>query len=187
MFERFTPDARQTVVQAREEAHQLHNGFIGCEHLLLALSGGQGTPAAGALAAFGLDTAALRERVAGLAGPGDQALDADALASLGIDLDTVRRATEASFGRGALDGGSNQRGRSGNWSGRIPFTPRAKKTLELALRAAVKCNDKEITTGHLLLGLIGQEDNAALRILGEAGVEADALRQELAKRMAAAA
>jgi ATP-dependent Clp protease ATP-binding subunit ClpA len=184
MFERFTAEARQTVVAAREEASLLHHGFIGCEHLLLALSGGSGTPAAASLAALGLDTATLRQRVTELAATGDRALDAGALASLGIDLDAVRRAAEASFGRGALDRGKQWRGRP-CVGGRIPFTPRAKKTLEVALRTAVKRHDHEITTGHLLLGLLGQGDNAALWVLTESGVQTDALRQELAKRMAA--
>ena len=44
MFERFSADARQVVVHAREEAQLLHHGFIGCEHLLLALSAGKCPP-----------------------------------------------------------------------------------------------------------------------------------------------
>lgn len=187
MFERFTADARQAVVLATEEALQLHHGFVGCEHLLLALSARDGTPAAGALAAFGLQTPDLRERVlrvtgSGDAAPGDAALDEDALASLGIDLDAVRRATEASFGPGALDHGPRGRG----IVRRLPFTRPAKKSLELALRAAVTSGDREIRSGHLLLGVIDQQDNAALRVLAAAGVESGALRQDLTRRMTAA-
>jgi ATP-dependent Clp protease ATP-binding subunit ClpA len=186
MMERFTPDARHTVERAREEAVLLHHGFIGCEHLLLALAGGQGTPAAAALAAFGLDTPVLRERVTQLVGRGDQTLDADALASLGIDLDTVRRAAEATFGSGALDRERPRRARPS--LGRcVVFTPRARKSLELALRVAVKRKDREITTGHLLLGVIRQGNNAALQVLQAEGVQADALGEEVTKRMATAA
>jgi ATP-dependent Clp protease ATP-binding subunit ClpA len=186
MFERFTTQARQAVAAAREQAHLLHHGYIGCEHLLLALSDGHDTAAADALAAFGLDTATLRERVIDVAGPGGAGLDADALASLGIDLDAVRRITEDSFGRGALDRGPHQRGRPIS-GGRIPFTPNAKKALELALRAAARSGDREISAGHLLLGVIDQRDNGALRVLKAAGVPAGALRQEVAERMASAA
>jgi ATP-dependent Clp protease ATP-binding subunit ClpA len=186
MFERFTTQAREAVVDAQEQAHLLHHGYIGCEHLLLALSAGSDTPAADALAAFGLDTAALRAAVIEVVGPGGAGLDADALASLGIDLDAVRRAAEASFGGGALDRGPGQRGRP-VCGGRIPFTPRAKKALELALRAAVSLGDREISAGHLLLGVIDQRDNAAVRVLKAAGVPAAALRQEVANRMASAA
>jgi ATP-dependent Clp protease ATP-binding subunit ClpA len=184
MFERFSTEARQVVVAAQQEARLLHHGFIGCEHLLLGLSGGAGTPAAAALAAVGLDTGTLRQRVAELAAAGDPALDADALATLGIDLDAVRRATEASFGRGALDRGKDWRGRPCT-SGHIPFSPPAKKTLEFALRSAMKQHDHVITSGHLLLGLLDQGGNAAMLVLKEAGVTTGALRQELAKRMAA--
>jgi ATP-dependent Clp protease ATP-binding subunit ClpA len=183
MFERFTDEARQVVRAAREEALLLHHGFIGCEHLLVALSGGEGTPAAASLAAVGLGHAALRQRLAELADSGDRALDADALASLGIDLDAVRQAAEANFGRGALDRGKQWRGRPCT-GGRIPFTPRAKKSLEVALKTAVKRHDQEITSGHLLLGLLGQGNNAALAMLKRAGVQTGALRQDLARRMA---
>jgi ATP-dependent Clp protease ATP-binding subunit ClpA len=179
MFERFTADARQVVVRAQEEARQLHHGFIGCEHLLLALSGGQDTPAAAALTAFGVETTQLRQRLAELSGPAATTLDAEALAGLGIDLDSVRRAAEASFGPGALDRPPCR----GTRSGHIPFTPRAKKSLELALRSAVRRKDREITPGHLLLGVIDQRHNAALQLLQAEGVASDALREEVSRRM----
>ena len=193
MFERFSQEARQVVVGAREEAGLLHHGFIGCEHLLLALSASDGTQASQALAAVGLHPPALRERVAALIGGTGPALDREALASLGIDLDTVRQAAEANFGPGALDHGSKTRRRLGEsrlgesrlGEGRVPFTPRAKKVLELALRNAVKRHDQEICTGHMLLGIMDSRDNMALRVLREAGVDADQLRQELTSRMAA--
>jgi ATP-dependent Clp protease ATP-binding subunit ClpA len=186
MMERFTQEARQAVVRAQEEARLLQHGFIGCEHLLLSLSEGEDSAASAALAAFGLDTEALRQRVVELIGRGDQVLDGDALASLGIDLDTVRSAAEANFGRGALDAGRSHRHRN-RLGGRIPLTPRAKKALELSLRAAVGRKDKEITSGHLLLGLINQGNNAALAVLRAEGVKAEALRDEVTKRMAEAA
>ena len=140
MFERFTADARQAVVLARQEATELHHGYIGCEHLLLALSGGEATPAAAALAACGLRLPDLRERVLRLASPDTATLDENALASLGIDLDAVRRAIEASFGPGALDQGTARRRRRGA-ADRLAFTPRAKKSLQLALQTAVKAGD----------------------------------------------
>jgi ATP-dependent Clp protease ATP-binding subunit ClpA len=183
MFERFSDEARQVVVNAREEAGRLHHGYIGPEHLLLALSASDDTQAGRALAALGLTAPALRDRVTALTSGTAPTLDADALAGIGIDLDTVRRAAEASFGPGALERGSQPRRRPGER--RIPFTPRGKKVLELALRNAVKRHDTEISTGHVLLGIMDQHDSAALRVLREAGVDADRLRQELASRMAA--
>jgi ATP-dependent Clp protease ATP-binding subunit ClpA len=186
MFERFTTQAREAVAQAGEQAQLLHHRYVGCEHLLLALSGGRGTAAGDALAAFGLDTTTLRARVIEVAGPGEEGLDADALASLGIDLDAVRRVTEANFGPGALDRDTPSRGRSLR-GGRFAFTREARKSLELALRAAVRSGDREISAGHLLLGVIEQGDNAALRVLKAAGAPPGALHQEVADRMASAA
>jgi ATP-dependent Clp protease ATP-binding subunit ClpA len=183
MFERFSQEARQVVVDAREEAGRMHHGYIGSEHLLLALSASGTTPAAQALEALGLQTPALRARVAALIKDGEPRLDSDALASLGIDLDTVRRAAEASFGPGALDRG--RRAGRGRAQVCMPMTPRARKVLELALRNAVKRHDHEISTAHVLLGIMDQRDNAALRVLREAGVDPGQLRQELASRMAA--
>jgi ATP-dependent Clp protease ATP-binding subunit ClpA len=169
VFERFTPDARQTVVQAQEEARRFGHQHIDTVHLLVALARQDEGPGARALGEHGLDTDGLRERVRRMIGPGGETLDGDALATIGIDLDEVRRAVEASFGTGALD-----RGRSGH----RPFTKQAKKILELSLREAIALKHNHICSGHVLLGLLraGGADNAALRVLADAGVEPAALR-----------
>jgi ATP-dependent Clp protease ATP-binding subunit ClpA len=189
MFEGFSQAARQAVVVARSEAVRTGQPAIGCEHLLLALLSEQQAAAGQALAAAGLDLDNLRARVAAektaTDGDGDP-LDAEALASLGIDLDTVRRAADAAFGRGALDrvapGPSTGRGR-----GRKRMTAEAKKSLQLALQSAVALRQRQITTGHLLIGIIDQKDNAALRLLADAGADAGALRADVLARIAAAA
>src|ERR1022692_2758711 len=90
------------------------------------------------------------------------------------------------FGRGALDrvapGPSTGRGR-----GRKRMTAEAKKSLQLALQSAVALRQRQITTGHLLIGIIDQKDNAALRLLADAGADAGALRADVLARIAAAA
>jgi ATP-dependent Clp protease ATP-binding subunit ClpA len=181
MFERFTVDARQAVKLAQEEARRLGHGFIGPEHLLLGLAAVRSGPAWESLDDFGLGLERLRERVAVMVG--SPVLDAEALASLGIDLDEVRRATEASFGPGALD---RRPGKCGP-GGHIPFTPRAKKTLEMSLRAALKLKSREITTGHVLLGVLDTRGNAGLHVLDMAGVDQEALRADVTRRLTAAA
>ena len=86
--------------------------------------------------------------------------DAAALRAIGIDLDEVRRHLEETFGEGALERVTWKRGRrwrkrcDGPSIGHIPFTPRAKKVLELALREALALQHKRIGTEHILLGLI---------------------------------
>lgn len=121
MFERFTEDARHAVRLAQEEARRLRHGFIGPEHLLLGLLAQRAGPAGGALAAAGLEITCLRHRIIAEA---DDPLDAAALASLGIDLETVRRTTEAAFGPGALDRGRRRRGKT---AGHIPLSRTGKR------------------------------------------------------------
>src|SRR5215472_7203277 len=183
MFERFRQDARRAVARAREEAAAAGQGEIGCEHLLLGLLAEPG-PAAAAMTAAGLELAALRSRLpqAGRAEP--DALDADALASVGIDLDQVRRAAEATFGPGALDRARRARDRK---PGRMRLTAEAKKALELALRAAVQLRHRELTGGHLLIGIIDQGHNGALALLSAVAASPAALRADVITRLAEAA
>lgn len=136
MFERFHADARAAVVVARREAALMGQRDIGCSHLLLGIMSEPDGPGALALSAAGLDVADVRTRIAAAIRPPAEPLDADALASLGIDLDAVRRATEASFGQGALDRAAIPAPGS-SW-GAMRITRPARKSLELALKAAVK-------------------------------------------------
>jgi len=108
-------------------------------------------------------------------------LDADALATLGIDLDAVRQATDAAFGRGALDR-ARPPGR-----GRLPFAPEARHALAGAARQAQRLSHRQITSGHLLLGILDQNDSGALILLAEAGADIPALRADVLRRIGAAA
>ncbi len=183
MFERFTDEARQVVRLAQEEARRLRHPFIGTEHLLLAMfSEGHGV-AAQAMLARKLEVSDLRRRVAALVDEGRDGLDPDALATLGIDLDAVRRVTEASFGEGALD----TKGRKPVRTGHIPFTKRAKKTLELSLREAIRLKHDHISSGHILLGLLRETDGAAALILIDAGIDLADLRDDVTRRIASEA
>ena len=183
MFERFTKEARTVVVLAQEEARQLRHPLIGTEHLLLALLTGGAGPGAQALRDRGLDAADVRRRIVGIIDPAGDGLDPAALATLGIDLEEVRRATEASFGPGALDA----RGRGVMPKGHIPFSKRAKKILELSLREAVRLGHKEIGTGHLLLGLIREGEGVAAQALMDARVDLPALRDDVTRRISSEA
>jgi ATP-dependent Clp protease ATP-binding subunit ClpA len=68
-------------------------------------------------------------------------------------------------------------------SGHIPFTPRAKKSLESSLREALLLGDGYIGTGHLLLGLIRQSDNTAVKMLGELGADLNDLRARVTQEL----
>ena len=172
MFERFTQSAREVVVQAQAEARALGHGYIGTEHLLLAAAATEGA-AARILAGHGATPdalrAAIREEI------GETRFDGEALATLGIDLDEIRRRVEASFGPGALE-----RGRPA-CAGHVPFTPRAKKSLELALREAVARGDRHISTEHVVLGTLRDEKALARDILVRTGADPAQIREAVSQ------
>jgi ATP-dependent Clp protease ATP-binding subunit ClpA len=186
MFERFAGPAREAVTTALNEARHSGTNQIDCEHLLIALASANTGSAADNIAAETLTAAGLSpNRLRSLAAIEPNAatdiLDADALAAIGIDLDAVRRAAENSFGPGSLDRPSPDRHRPG----RTRMTADAKRALELAVRAAHRGHDREITSGHLLLGILDQGRNRALTLLTSADVQPADLRADLTRRMAA--
>ncbi len=172
MFERFTHSARDAVVRAQEEATALGHDHVGTEHLLLGLSALDAGVTGGVLRSLGLGHDVLRDAV--IAQPGADRLDAAALATIGIDLDQVRRSVEASFGPGALN---RRRGcRRGTGGGFRPLTPRAKRALELALREALALGDRHIDSEHILLGLTADPASAAAAALRRVGAPPASVR-----------
>ena len=166
MFERFTDQARQAVVRAQEEARGLHATRVEPVHLLLALTRDAGRGGT-ALATAGVDHATLVTALA----PG--ALDADALAAVGVDLDRVRATTEAVFGPGALDRGRRP------LSGHMPFADGSKRALEESLRAAVRHKERRLDSGHLLLGVLAVADPTVVRLLAGLPGDGEAVRSAL--------
>ena len=178
MFEKFEPSARRAFVDAWHEAGQAGQDKIRSEHVLLGLLAEPGL-AADALTAAGLELAGLRARIP----HGDHlvsgGLDADALSSLGIDLDAVRRATDAAFGPGALDRVAVP-GRT-----RLPMADDTKRTMVGAVRQAAKLGQRQIGSGHMLIGIIDQPRNGALAVLTQAGTDIAALRADVMRRITA--
>lgn len=179
MFERFTDGAREVVTGAQRHAVALHHGWIGTEHLLLGLLDDPDGRAARVLRdRFALDGEWVRAEVERVVGRGEPDLDADALATLGIDLDAVRDRVERTFGAGALSG--SRRCRRGLMRGpAVPFTPRAKKALELSLREAIAMGDTFIGSEHVLLGVAREGDGVGARILRSRGADRAAVRAAL--------
>nr|WP_119727648.1 Clp protease N-terminal domain-containing protein [Thermomonospora amylolytica] len=180
MFERFAKDAREAVVLAQQEARELGHDEIGPEHVLLGLLRVGTGPAAEALRAHDVDLDDLRARLRSPAE--DAALDPEALAAIGIDLDRVREATDAAFGPDALRRGLVRRRR-----GHIPFTKPAKKALELSLRHALRPKHNHIGTGHILLGVLHDSGNSACHLLWQAGIDLGELRADVTRRITAEA
>jgi len=210
MFERFSGAARAVVVGARDSAREFDHRTITTPHLLLALLGSPAAEAlvahgvtAEAVRGQLADLVAHDPRAA------DD--DAAALAALGIDVARIRAAVEANFGPGALDRplpderahrgllGRLRRGRDarpalprdeveamrppgGGSSGHLPFSPAAKKALELSLREALRLGDHHIGPEHLVLGLLRCGDGAAAAILDRLGTDVEAVRRDVQER-----
>lgn len=182
MFERFTASARATVVRAQEEGRDAGDGYIGTEHVVIALAQDEGV-AGEVLRAAGVTAQDLRRsRVADDADDSGGRLDADALRHLGIDLDDVRRSVEETFGAGALDAAPARESRR-RWGGNhIPFTGRAKASLERGLRQAFTLGDTRIGSEHLLLGILDEGTGAGVRLLRDRGVDLAQLRASTVER-----
>ena len=91
---------------------------------------------------------------------------ARALGSLSISLEAVRRQVEQIIGEGQAAP-----------TGHIPFTPRAKKVLELSLREALQLGHNYIGTEHILLGLIREGEGVAAQVLQKLGADLNRVRQ----------
>ena len=175
MFERFTQEARQAVTLAQEEARHLRHNYIGTEHLLLGLLDQSDTVACRTLSRLGLPRERAVESIIDHLGTKD--LDAEALGALGIDLEAVRERVEADFGEGALDAPSSRPRRGkGDPRGHIPFTPGAKKALELSLREALALKHNYIAGGHILLGLLREGEGLATKVINDRGIDLNTVR-----------
>ncbi|CAN5386761.1 hypothetical protein BH23ACT6_BH23ACT6_05430 [soil metagenome] len=93
---------------------------------------------------------------------------AKALESLGISLDAVREQVQEIIGQGQQSP-----------TGHIPFTPRAKKVLELSLREGLQLGHNYIGTEHILLGLIREGEGVAAQVLVKLGADLNRVRQQV--------
>jgi ATP-dependent Clp protease ATP-binding subunit ClpA len=216
MFERFTGDARAAVARAQEHARRLGHRYIGCEHLLLAAVA-TGGPAAAALREHGITPQAVETEIVRLIGLGQpaslfSALDQEALAAVGIDLDAVRARIGAAFGPDAFTRAAPAacRGNRPAWpnrsmtrllrrrrrsraaagpaapgahpTGHLPFTPRAKKSLQLSVREALQLGQSYIGVEHLTLALLAMNQGAVPPILSALGASPATLRAAVLDR-----
>lgn len=159
IFNRFAKEPRRCVVAAVEEARALGHDSVGDEDLLLGMMRADGGLASRTLASLGVSLEAARAE--------SEEMTSEALLSIGISLEDVRREAGDAFDMRLPD------------DRRIPFSPRAKKTLEQALKEASGLGDNRIGTEHVLLGLVRNEDGTSVRLLGRLGVSPGALEDRL--------
>jgi len=144
-------------VAAREAAAH-GDTAIGTAHVLVGLCADRDGVAGRTLAARDFGLSESRAGLAGVDGAAEwdaSALDERALATLGVDLEAVRRRAEAVFGAGALDQASvGER-----------YTPRLRRVLDHARVEALELGHAFIGTEHLLLGILAEPDCVAARLL----------------------
>ncbi len=191
MFERFDEGARIVVVDAQAHARRLGHDYVGCEHLLLAVASTEGETGV-ILRAHGLSPASIEAHTVCLVGTHPEALDADALAAIGIDLDAVRRKVEATFGTDALARRPQPRGRrwwrrrtrcdTSRGYGHLRFTPRAKMCLERSLREADALRRPHVGVEHIALALTSMTDGLAPQLFSALDASPDQVRMAILQR-----
>lgn len=171
MFEKFTVYAKRAVMVSEEETMTLGLEHIGTEHMLLGLIGVPQGLAGQILSEHGVTLARAREQLRH--GTGDSSKATEALASIGIDIDEVRRRMDDTFGPGRF---------------RYPrpvFAPDARKMLEQTVQEATALGQLDsIGTEHMLLGVLHDEDNAGVQLLVALGLAPATLRAEVLSRIA---
>ena len=159
IFNRFTKETRACVEAALEEARLLGHDSIGDEDLLMGILRTQEGLGAAALSSLGVTLEGAREQ--------SEEMLSDALLSIGISLEEVRREAGDAFEMRVPE------------DHRIPFSPRAKRALEQALKEAVRLRNNRIGTEHVLLGILRNADGTAVRMLSGMGVSPEAIEDRL--------
>jgi ATP-dependent Clp protease ATP-binding subunit ClpC len=159
IFNRLTDRSRRCVQAAFEEARMLGHDSLGDEDLLLGnLCANEGI-AAEALSSLGITLEGVREE--------SREMLSGALSSIGISLEEIRREAGDAFEMRIPD------------NRRIPYSPRAKKVLVEARKEMRRLGDNYLGTEHILLGMLRNEDGAAVRIVASMGVSTEALEDRL--------
>lgn len=170
MFERFSRPARTMVEGAVMAAHSAGDKDVRPEHLFVALLGEADGLAGRVLSDLGAPVDRILEELAARRGRYVDGLgeeDAEALATIGIDLDEVLKRI------GDEPGGRKARGRP-------RFSREAKKVLELSLREAIALQHNYIGTEHVLLGLVRGGDPLVIDTLSAVEVTPKGLRTAVA-------
>jgi ATP-dependent Clp protease ATP-binding subunit ClpA len=159
MFKRFTDKSRSSVQAAFEEARMLGHDSLGDEDLLLGILRSDEGVAAETLSSLGVTLEDARDE--------SEEMLSDALSSIGISLEEVRREAGDAFEMTIPD------------DRKILYSPRAKYALVGARKEMRRLGDGYLGTEHVLLGILGNEDGTAIRMLDRLGVSPEALEDRL--------
>jgi ATP-dependent Clp protease ATP-binding subunit ClpC len=147
------------VEAAFDEARMLGHDSLGDEDLLLGILRADEGIAAEALSSLGVTLDDARDEC--------EEMLSDTLSSIGISLEVIRREAGEAFGMSLPD------------DRKIPYSPRAKNVLVRARKEMRRLGDNHLGTEHVLLGILGNEDGAAVRMLERLGVSPEALEERL--------
>jgi ATP-dependent Clp protease ATP-binding subunit ClpA len=150
--------AEPYLIAGAEEARRLGHSYVGTEHILLVLLRRPAGPATLVLEHLGVSAAEAETAIGACLVGGTPKIDPEALATIGIDFDAVRRRLEQTFGPGALERSQ---------ASCLGVAPRAKLALAYALDHA---GGEPLRDEHILLGMLSVPDSLAARALGELGV-----------------
>jgi ATP-dependent Clp protease ATP-binding subunit ClpC len=159
MFTRFRDRSRESVEAAFEEARMLGHDSLGDEDLLLGILRADEGIAAEALSSLGVALDDAHDECEGML--------SDALTSIGISVEDIRREAGDAFDMSLPD------------DRKIPYSPRAKNVLVRARKEMRRLGDNYLGTEHVLLGILGNEEGTAVRMLGRMGVSPEALEERL--------
>lgn len=170
---------------AREEADRARHGYVGCEHLLLALITDKDPTARDILAGRGISLPAARAAVAGVvssgAGDGPRWNATDLLATLGVDLPAIQRQMRVDHGPHAID--ELYRSPLGR---RLPWGPLCGPQMAPGLKKALFGNEGRAgfpTSGHALLSLLDAGSGGLEAVLAALGSSPDVLRLAATERL----
>ena len=174
--ESFSPGAKKAIDLCYEEAHGLRDNSIGTEHLLLGLLRDQEGPAGRTLTQFGVTNKRVRAEIAGLQGDGLQA------GPRGL-WDRVPESKPWFWGAGGAPEQtlSARKEQPAMWQ---RFTERARKVVFYAQEEAGRLGENYVSTEHLLLGLVRENDTVAARILDRLGISLGRVRSEIERQVA---
>jgi hypothetical protein len=195
MTRNFTGDANAIVVQAYQHAIRLGHPCLGGEHFLLALAAAS-QPAGAVLREHGVTPGRVEPEIARLSAGGlFSDLDRDALAGVGVDIDAVRAATEASFGREALARAARAVYRKPRWFsprpaafvGRdgafLPLGPGARQALQRARREAqARHATQPAGVEDLAVGILASSEGLVPPVLSGLGMSGPALSSAILDR-----
>ncbi len=159
MFNRLTDRSRGSVEAAFEEARMLGHDSLGDEDLLLGILHDGDGRGAEVLSSLGVTLEDAREE--------SEMMLSDALSSIGISFEEVRREAGEAFEMSIPA------------ARKVPFSPRAKNALFGARREMRRLGDNYLGTEHVLLGILSNEDGAAVRMLDRMGVSTEVLKERL--------